>query len=146
MRLLQGQHVTTRPHDPLLVADGRTTRVRYSVGALPALNKGCVASIDIADFSGRNDIALDRALRIYRDAGSTTVRSSGKPCDEARLPETREREVLSHIVAGRTYAETAEALFISEKTVSVHVSNLLRKTGTRSRVEVADLVRRTATS
>ena len=54
--------------------------------------------------------------------------------------------MLSHLVAGRTYAEIAEALFISEKTVSVHVSNLLRKTGTRSRVEVAALARRTGTA
>jgi DNA-binding CsgD family transcriptional regulator len=51
----------------------------------------------------------------------------------------REQEVLSHLVAGRTYAEIAKALFISEKTVSVHVSNLLHKTGTSSRREVAAL-------
>ena len=50
--------------------------------------------------------------------------------------------MLRHLVAGRTYAEIARALFISEKTVSVHVSNLLRKTGTSSRIEVADLARR----
>ncbi|MGN6131537.1 MAG: helix-turn-helix transcriptional regulator, partial [Nocardioidaceae bacterium] len=49
----------------------------------------------------------------------------------------REREVLAHLVAGRTYAEIARALFISEKTVSVHVSNLLRKTGTANRVEAS---------
>ena len=47
--------------------------------------------------------------------------------------------MLSHLVAGRTYAEIATALFISEKTVSVHVSNLLHKTGTSSRREVAAL-------
>jgi DNA-binding CsgD family transcriptional regulator len=51
----------------------------------------------------------------------------------------REQEVLSHLVAGRTYAEIAKALFISEKTVSVHVSNLLHKTSTSSRREVAAL-------
>ena len=51
----------------------------------------------------------------------------------------REREILSHLVAGRTYAEIAQALFISEKTVSTHVSNLLHKTGTSSRREVAAL-------
>jgi DNA-binding NarL/FixJ family response regulator len=50
--------------------------------------------------------------------------------------------VLRHLVAGRTYAEIARALFISEKTVSVHVSNLLRKTGTSSRIELAELARR----
>jgi DNA-binding CsgD family transcriptional regulator len=45
-------------------------------------------------------------------------------------------------VANRTYAEIAGALFISEKTVSVHVSNLLRKTQTSSRREVSALARR----
>jgi DNA-binding CsgD family transcriptional regulator len=54
----------------------------------------------------------------------------------------REHEVLSYLVAGRTYNEIAEALFISEKTVSVHVSNLLRKTGTSSRHEVSALALR----
>ena len=54
----------------------------------------------------------------------------------------REREILGHLVAGRTYAEIAKALVISEKTVSVHVSNLLRKTGTSSRVEAAAWARR----
>ena len=56
----------------------------------------------------------------------------------------REREVLGHLVAGRTYAEIARDLVLSEKTVSVHISSLLRKTGTRSRVELAGLVRRLA--
>ncbi len=54
----------------------------------------------------------------------------------------REKEVLAYLVANRTNAEIAEALFISEKTVSVHVSNLLRKTDTGSRREVAALARR----
>jgi DNA-binding CsgD family transcriptional regulator len=58
----------------------------------------------------------------------------------------REQEVLSYLVAGRTYNEIAEALFISEKTVSVHVSNLLRKTGTSSRHEVSALALRTGQS
>ncbi len=56
----------------------------------------------------------------------------------------REREVLALVVAGRTYREIARDLVISEKTVSVHVSNLLRKSGTTSRVELAQLVRRLA--
>lgn len=54
----------------------------------------------------------------------------------------REREVLGPLVAGRTYAEIAAEPFISEKTVSVHVSNILRKTGTSSRIEVSELARR----
>ncbi|RYU09417.1 helix-turn-helix transcriptional regulator [Nocardioides iriomotensis] len=58
----------------------------------------------------------------------------------------REREVLRHLVAGDTYAQIGQALFISEKTVSVHVSNLLRKTGTSSRQEVAALALRIGTT
>ena len=54
----------------------------------------------------------------------------------------REREILAYLVAGRTYAEIAAALFISEKTVSAHISNLLRKTGTSSRRDVAALASR----
>ena len=54
----------------------------------------------------------------------------------------REREVLAHLVTGRSYTEIAEALFISDKTVSVHVSNILRKTGARNRVEASALGRR----
>ncbi len=54
----------------------------------------------------------------------------------------REREVLAHLVAGRTYAEIAKALFVTEKTVSTHVSHVLSKTGTASRHEVAALALR----
>jgi len=58
----------------------------------------------------------------------------------------REREVLALVVAGRTYGEIARELVVSEKTVSVHISNLLRKSGTTGRVELAQLVRRLAAS
>ena len=54
----------------------------------------------------------------------------------------REIDVLAHLVANRTNAEIAHSLLISDKTVSVHVSNLLRKTQTGSRREVAALARR----
>lgn len=54
----------------------------------------------------------------------------------------REREVLAHVAAGRTYGEIARALMISEKTVSTHISHLLAKTGSANRVELARLVHR----
>ncbi len=55
---------------------------------------------------------------------------------------SREAEVLRHLVAGRTNAEIARDLFISDKTVSVHVTNVLRKTRTSGRAEAAALARR----
>ena len=54
----------------------------------------------------------------------------------------REREILSHLVTGATYAQIAQALVISDKTVSSHVSSMLRKTGTTGRVQLAQLARR----
>ncbi|WUJ56457.1 LuxR C-terminal-related transcriptional regulator [Kribbella sp. NBC_00382] len=54
----------------------------------------------------------------------------------------RELEILGFLVAGRSNGEIAKELFISGKTVSVHVSNILRKTGTASRLEAAALAER----
>jgi DNA-binding CsgD family transcriptional regulator len=51
----------------------------------------------------------------------------------------RELDILDHVMAGRTYAEIARALVISEKTVSSHMSNLLRKTGAANRLDLARL-------
>jgi DNA-binding CsgD family transcriptional regulator len=49
----------------------------------------------------------------------------------------REVEVLRLVAAGRSNRQIAEVLFISRKTASVHVSNILGKLGVRSRGEAA---------
>jgi len=49
----------------------------------------------------------------------------------------REREVLRLVGHGLSNAQIARILFISEKTASVHVSNILRKLGVTSRVQAA---------
>ncbi|TCC42904.1 hypothetical protein E0H75_38505 [Kribbella capetownensis] len=71
--------------------------------------------------------------------GEPSAPTYDEPAGPFRSLTKREQEVLAHLVANRTYAEIAQSLFISEKTVSVHVSNLLHKTGTTSRREVAAL-------
>ncbi|ADU47506.1 transcriptional regulator, LuxR family [Intrasporangium calvum DSM 43043] len=99
----------------------------------------------IAGELGAAPILADTASLAAQSHISLTEHAPADP--EAKLPEVfigltrREREVLGHLVVGRTYAEIARDLFISDKTVSVHVSNLLRKTGTSSRIELADLTR-----
>jgi DNA-binding CsgD family transcriptional regulator len=69
---------------------------------------------------------------------------SAQPDTSTTLPQLtqREQQILDLVVAGRTYAEIAHELFISEKTVSSHISNMLRKTNTSSRIELAQLARR----
>ena len=49
----------------------------------------------------------------------------------------RELEVLALIAEGRTNREIGERLFISQKTVGVHVGNILAKLGASGRVEAA---------
>lgn len=60
----------------------------------------------------------------------------GRPSLASDLGLTaREVEVLGQLAAGRTDAQIAEQLFISKKTASVHVSNLLRKLGVDNRYD-----------
>jgi DNA-binding CsgD family transcriptional regulator len=54
----------------------------------------------------------------------------------------REREVLALLAAGRSNPEIARALFISAKTASVHVSNIMAKLGVSRRVEAAAVAHR----
>jgi DNA-binding CsgD family transcriptional regulator len=54
----------------------------------------------------------------------------------------REVEVLALVGLGRTNGEIAAELFISVKTASVHVSNILRKLGLKSRIQAAAVAQR----
>jgi DNA-binding NarL/FixJ family response regulator len=49
----------------------------------------------------------------------------------------REQDVLERLTFGRTNREIAAELFISEKTASVHVSNIKSKLGANGRAEIA---------
>ncbi|MER6998896.1 AAA family ATPase [Streptomyces sp. NPDC000410] len=54
----------------------------------------------------------------------------------------REQDVLRLVAAGRTNRQIAEELYISPKTASVHVSNILAKLGVTGRGEAAALAHR----
>jgi DNA-binding NarL/FixJ family response regulator len=54
----------------------------------------------------------------------------------------REQEILALVAQGRTNGEIGRQLFISTKTVSVHVSNILAKLGAAGRTEAAAIARR----
>jgi DNA-binding CsgD family transcriptional regulator/tetratricopeptide (TPR) repeat protein len=77
-------------------------------------------------------------------AGATSRPGDTPRGDElARFGLTeREREVLVRLAAGRSNPEIARELFISPKTASVHVSNILAKLGVGSRGEAAAVAHR----
>jgi DNA-binding NarL/FixJ family response regulator len=58
-----------------------------------------------------------------------------KDKEENSLTE-REREVLTCLVEGLTNKEIGERLFVSDKTVKIHVSNIFKKLNVKSRSQV----------
>lgn len=131
---------------------------------LLALARHRLADALLAD-GGRRD----EAAALLREAHTTAVRLGAHPLREdvellaarARLPLTapdrasepepgddafgltpREQDVLRLVAAGRTNRQIAEELFISPKTASVHVSNILAKLGVSGRGEAAALAHR----
>ena len=54
----------------------------------------------------------------------------------------REREVLRLLSSGKSNREIGAELFITPKTASVHVSNILAKLGAASRTEAAAIAHR----
>jgi DNA-binding NarL/FixJ family response regulator len=71
------------------------------------------------------------------DALRLTGAAEASPRRDTFGLSSREREVLVQIARGRTNREIGERLFISQKTVGVHVGNILAKLGVSGRVEAA---------
>jgi DNA-binding NarL/FixJ family response regulator len=87
---------------------------------------------EIDAISRRTRISVEAPTRLVLDESSVH-----------RLDLTpREAEVLVLVAAGRTNRQIGDELFVSDKTASVHVSNILRKLGVNSRVDAAAVAQR----
>ncbi|HSF26057.1 MAG TPA: LuxR C-terminal-related transcriptional regulator, partial [Actinomycetes bacterium] len=94
----------------------------------------------------------DQAREVARRLGAEPllvelrVHGPGRRTDDrARATEVltpREQEILALVAEGRSNAEIARQLYISAKTVSVHVSNILAKLGAAGRTEAVAVARR----
>ena len=78
-----------------------------------------------------------RILEHYR----RRVAPIGRQASRLELLTERELDVLRLMARGATNQEIAAELFISDKTVSVHVSSILAKLGAASRTEAAAIAR-----
>jgi DNA-binding NarL/FixJ family response regulator len=78
---------------------------------------------------------------LYPSVATVALEEIRKPFHEQATGDAltpREREILQHIVAGKTNAQIAAVLALSIKTIEWHRGNLMSKLGVHS---VADLVR-----
>lgn len=108
-------------------------------GALQAGARGYLTK----DASADEIAAAVSAVRSGRGALDPDVQrrladSVARPTEHASLPAGltgREAEVLAHIAAGRSNAEIAACLYVTEATVKTHVNNLFAKIGVRARAQ-----------
>ncbi|HSL98428.1 MAG TPA: response regulator transcription factor, partial [Candidatus Deferrimicrobiaceae bacterium] len=89
--------------------------------------------------SGPGEAAEGAPIARPAIAAAFAADDSTRKAGEAFGLSRREREVLALIAEGRTNREIGERLFISQKTVGVHVGNILAKLGASGRVEAAML-------
>jgi DNA-binding NarL/FixJ family response regulator len=92
------------------------------------------------------DAARATAERLDAEPLLTELRGAGgSRATRAESPSeltAREAEILTLVAEGRSNGEIGRQLFISAKTVSVHVSNILAKLGAAGRTEAAAIARR----
>jgi DNA-binding CsgD family transcriptional regulator len=85
--------------------------------------------------------ALAQRARLPLTSASEAALAPADPAEALGLT-SRERDVLRLVAVGHTNRRIAEELFISPKTASVHVSNILAKLGVSGRGEAAAVAHR----
>lgn len=106
-------------------------------GARPVAAAAAGAALSVVEELGATPL-LDRvSALVKRHRLNPAAKGVAHP---AGLTD-RELEVLGELVAGLTNGEISKKLFISIKTVSVHVSNILRKLGVDNRTRAAAVAR-----
>ena len=119
--------------------DSATPVVREALGLARAMGADSLER-DLEALARRARLPVEAAAPAPADAPAG-IPEAGGDSDTFGLT-AREREVLQLVAEGATNGAIAERLFISRKTASVHVSNILAKLDVSSRGEAAALAHR----
>ena len=136
LRFAHASLAARRPRAAAIEALEEARTIAARLGAAPLLGEiETLARIARIDLDADDGIAAAPAA----SAGSSSVGDRPEAAPRGRpfgLTE-RELEVLLQLVGGLSNRQIGDALFISESTAGVHVSNILGKLGVTSRVEAA---------
>ncbi len=113
----------------------RLAAVLRAVGEAAAAREQADPAREVAHRLGAEPLLAE-----LRELGAAPRRAAASRVDEALT--AREQEILALVAEGRSNREIGTRLFISPKTVSVHVSNILAKLAVASRTEAAAVARR----
>jgi DNA-binding CsgD family transcriptional regulator len=133
------------------LGDALAGLVRFLRGCHARLERGHHVD-DLPWFTGRGrELELLPCRLLADEVEDLAQPEPTRPDETARWAEAlgltpREVDVLGLVARGYTNREIANALFISDKTASVHVSNILRKLDVPNRREAAALAHRLATT
>jgi len=142
----EDEHIDAWQRSVVAFGYGNVVELARSRARLAAVLRAAGRGTEAAELAA---LARDVARRLRAEPLLTEIRAlglTGAPRGPgptgADALTARERDVLSLLVQGRTNRQIASQLYISEKTVSVHVSNILAKLNVRSRTEAAALANR----
>ncbi|TQM14403.1 helix-turn-helix transcriptional regulator [Pseudonocardia kunmingensis] len=107
--------------------------LRHAAGVARDLAAGPFLA-EVAELAERARVRLDGVGRAPEPAQPPATPA---PDDELAALTARELEVLTELAGGHTNREIAQRLFISEKTVGVHVGRIYAKIGVHSRVQAS---------
>jgi DNA-binding CsgD family transcriptional regulator/tetratricopeptide (TPR) repeat protein len=125
-----------RQAEALLLSRGSRSEIQSAVREAhrTAIEMGAsLLQREIEGLAGRSRIALDADEA--EEAAMPPADAIG-PGGRFKLTR-REQDVLERLVSGHTNRDIASELFISEKTASVHISNIKSKLGANGRAEIA---------
>jgi DNA-binding CsgD family transcriptional regulator len=141
-------------NEPIVLAYAlfRLAEQQSTRGEMPAAQDTAAEALALAQSIGAAPLvgeitALVRRARLGPRTGASSDTPAPANAGPARQDNpyeltAREREVLALVAAGQSNGDIAETLFISRKTASVHVSNILSKLGVATRVQAAAVAHR----